>query len=194
MFVTNAPLLSPIEIERLISQQTISDLYPWATADDDLIEGHIKGACAAVIRATGAKSKVQWNHYGSGYASYVDAWFYKATPEFNVLRPIGQGEEHTGLIILFSRLSPYYAFMEGEKHWEAHTASSYLPEFHMVDQLKSPGVIELVRLVSPILENQGFIRARKEQLTEPLPSTCQVPTVLNDRGFSQFDALFYWED
>jgi hypothetical protein len=48
--------------------------------------------------------------------------------------------------------------------------------------------------VQPVLESCGFIRAVRKQLSEPLPSNLRVPTILTDRGFTQFDALFYWED
>nr|WP_225084726.1 RNA ligase family protein [Pectobacterium colocasium] len=41
-------------------------------------------------------------------------------------------------------------------------------------------------------ENEG--KAVQEQLTSLLPTGTRVPTVLTDRGFTQFDALFHWED
>lgn len=178
----------------MLSQQSISDQNPWSTSDDKLVEGNLKAACAAVIRATGAKSRVEWGHYGSGYASFVDAWFYKATPEFNVERPIHQGEEHTGLIVLLSRLSPYFVFMEGEKRWHTEGSSSYLPEFGMLDRLKTAGVVQLAPKVQSVLESHGLFRVMKEQLEESLMPGLRVPTVMADRGFTQFDALFYWED
>jgi hypothetical protein len=188
------PLLSLREIERLLSQQTISERHPWVTNDERLIEAHLKGACAAVIRATRSESRIEWGHYGSGYASFVDAWFYKTTSDFNVKRPIPHSEGHTGLVVLFSRLSPYFVFMEGEKSWHASGGSSYLPVFDMLDKLETEGVSLLAQQVQPVLESCGLIRAVREQLSEPLPSGARVPTILTGRGFTQFDALFYWED
>jgi hypothetical protein len=188
------PLLSRREIESLLFQQTISERHPWATADMRLIEGHLKGACAAVTRATRSKARIEWGHYGSGYASFVDAWFYKTTPDFNTRQPIRHGEGHTGLVVLLSRLSPYFVFMEGEKHWHVQGGSSYLPEFDMLDKLETESVSLLAQQVQPVLESCGFIRAVRKQLSEPLPSNLRVPTILTDRGFTQFDALFYWED
>ncbi|MBA5601550.1 hypothetical protein H1224_10845 [Pectobacterium aroidearum] len=44
------------------------------------------------------------------------------------------------------------------------------------------------------LEKWGLVRAYKEQLTALLPTGTRVPTVLTDRGVTQFDALFQWED
>jgi hypothetical protein len=48
--------------------------------------------------------------------------------------------------------------------------------------------------VQPVLESHGLVRAVREQLSEPLPAGLSVPTILTNRGFTQFDALFYWED
>jgi hypothetical protein len=188
------PPLSHREMESLLSQQTISERHPWVTNDVRLIEAHLRDACAAVTRATRSESRVEWGHYGSGYASFVDAWFYKTTSDFNVKQPIRHGEGHTGLVVLLSRLSPYFVFMEGEKRWHAHGGSSYLPEFAMLDRLETESVSLLARQAQPVLESCGLIRAVREQLSEPLPSGLRVPTILADRGFTQFDALFYWKD
>lgn len=192
--MNKVPLLSGSEVERLLSMKTISHAQPWATNDARIIEGHIKNACAAAERATGTVSRIEWNHYGSGFASFVDAWFYRTTLEFNVKRPIRHGEEHTGLVVLVSRLSPYFVFMEGEKQWHAKGGSSYLPDFSMLDAIESSSVLQLAQQVQPVLESHGLIRAYREQLLEPLPTGTKVPTILTDSGFTQFDALFYWED
>lgn len=188
------PLLSPIEIDRLLHAKMIKDDHLWATGDEQLVEGYLKAALAAVERTTQTKSKVEWDHYGSGYASFVDVWLYRATPDFDAKRPLGYGEQHTGLVILLSRLSPYFVFMEGEKHWHPHGASSYLPEFSMVDRLETPAVRSLAGDVEVVLQGHGLVRALRAQLEEPLTTDIQVPTILTDKGFNQFDALFYWED
>ena len=188
------PLLSETEVERLLHQQMIKDEHPWSTGDGRLVEGHLKATLAAVERSTRTKSKVEWNHYGSGYASFIDVWLYKTTPEFDAKRPVGHGEQHTGLVVLLSRLSPYFVFLEGEKHWHSRGASSYLPEFNMVDRLETPAVKSLSDAVQAVLQSHGLVRALRSQLEEPLATKIRVPTILTDRGFNQFDALFYWED
>ena len=188
------PLLSTEEIERLLLGEPISTRRPWASNDDRLVEEHLRYVCDAVMSITKTEARIEWGHYGSGYASFVDAWFYRTTPEFNVVQPLGHGEEHTGLVVLLSRLSPYFAFMEGEKRWHEQGSSSYLPNFNMLDRLESEGVALLAEQVQSILEGHGLIRVYQEQVSESLPPSCHVPTILADNGFTQFDALFYWED
>jgi hypothetical protein len=75
-----------------------------------------------------------------------------------------------------------------------HGGSHYLPEFNMLDRFETQAVAILAQQVQPILEDQGLVRVAKEQLEEPLVRGLHVPTILTDRGYTQFDALFYWED
>ncbi|MBA5203625.1 hypothetical protein H2Y57_08000 [Pectobacterium aroidearum] len=60
--------------------------------------------------------------------------------------------------------------------------------------MDTPSVIALSQQVQSELEKWGLVRAYKEQLTALLPTGTRVPTVLTDRGVTQFDALFQWED
>ncbi|KEZ00951.1 hypothetical protein GQ57_37930 [Burkholderia sp. MSh2] len=192
--MTTSPLLSNEKIELLLTQQPISDRHPWVTCDEAVIDDYLRNACDAIERTTGARSHIEWGHYGSGYASFVDAWFYKDTPEFDVARPRPLWESHVGLVVLLSRLSPYFVFMEGEKHWHLREQGSYLPAFDMLDRLENKGVQQLAKDVQPVLESYGLARATRIELSDSLPPGTYVPTILNDRGHTQFDALFYWED
>lgn len=95
---------------------------------------------------------------------------YKNTPDFDVKRPLCHGEEHIGLTVLLSRLSPYFVFMESEKQWDVH-GSGYqaLPELEMLDRMETPAVIALSQQVQSELEKCGLVRAYKEQLTSLRP-------------------------
>src|SRR5579871_754180 len=76
---------------------------------------------------TGCADKTEWNHYGSGYASYVDAWFYFRDGR---ARKSTAGEDHFGVYVLLSRLSCFYAVGQGEKAWQRNgTGGFYLPHF-----------------------------------------------------------------
>jgi len=187
-------LLSATEIQTLIAGRAISEKPPWSTNDEAAIDSYYKGVCDAVSRSTTALSRIEWQHYGSGYASFVDAWFYKCSSDFNVNKPSRYGEEHVGLAVLLSRLSPYYVFIEAEQHWHPHGCSGYLPALGMVDSLQNPGVLRLSEPVQQVLASFGLIRVSRDELAEPLPPNLQVPTILTEGPYTQFDALFYWED
>lgn len=187
-------LLSRRDIESLLDQRPISDRHPWVTGDDQAVESHFKAVFAAISRSTRCLSRIEWDHYGSGYASFIDAWFYRPDASFDARHRCGYRDEHTGLVVLLSRLSPYVVFMEGEKHWDQHRGSSYMPEFDMVDRLTTPAVVALGQDVQRTLESFGMVRASKGALEEPLPPGIKVATNLANRGYTQFDALFHWED
>lgn len=187
-------MLTTDEIHALISGRCIGDRRPWAEQDASSVEAFYKSACATVERTANVSSRTEWNHYGSGYASYIDAWFYRPTADFHVDQPLKYGHEYKGLVVLFSRLAPFFAFMEEEKRWSAHTASSYMPALEAIDNLRSPAVRDLAAKVQVMLEGLGLTRALKADLAIPLPPGISVTTNLTDQGFTQFDALFYWDD
>ena len=187
-------MLSTEEIHALISGRCIKDQYPWSEQDASSIEAFYKSACATVERTANVSSRTEWNHYGSGYASYIDAWFYRPSADFHVTQPLKYGHEYSGLVVLLSRLAPFFAFMEEEKRWSAHTATSYLPTLEAIDNLRSPAVRELATKVQITLEGLGLTRVSKTDLAVPLPPGVSAVTNLTDRGFTHFDALFYWDD
>jgi hypothetical protein len=182
------------DIVRLLAHECVSPKSPWSTNDALKIDSHLTTICEEIEATTGALSRIEWDHYGSGYASFVDAWFYRPTAEFTAKAPAIHGEHYVGLVVLLSRLAAVFVFMEGEKHWHTKGGSSYLPCFQGVDSFSSPGVIGLAAQVQRVLERQGLRRLSRTELERPLPTGTAVPTILSDEPFFEFDALFHWED
>ncbi|MEO6920645.1 MAG: hypothetical protein ABI171_16820 [Collimonas sp.] len=187
-------MLSPAQIELLLSQRSISERQPWASNDELKIQDFYQTVCASVCRDTASLSRIEWRHYSSGYASFIDAWFYKPERRFGSSGIFRKWSHYKGLIVLLSRLSPHFVFMEGEKHWTTTGGSSYMPESAMLDRLPTPGVAALAAEVQAILESHGLVRAFKDDLSDSLPLDIEVPTILAEPPYTQYDALFYWED
>ena len=138
-------------------------------------------------------SRTEFDHYGSGYASFVDAWFFRRDSSFR--RPGGRHEHFTGLAVLLCRLMPVYCLLEGEKTWSpSGSGSSYLPSFDNVDAFRTTAVRTLARQVEDWLEPRGYGRLEKADLGGYLPEGVVVPTIPEDAPFRDFDALFHWED
>lgn len=77
---------------------------PFDPADDDSIRRFYTGLVGQIEREPRLRSRVEWNHYGSGYASFIEAWFYPADGRAS-LPPFRAGDErHVGLVVLLSRL------------------------------------------------------------------------------------------
>jgi hypothetical protein len=186
-------VLNNSEIDSLLRGQPITDEWPWNISDEATIDRHYKDVLAEVCRRCAVLEKSEWNHYGSGYASYVDCWLYQETDEFRS----GPRDHFHGLVILLSRLSHFYVIGEGEKSWHSHGGVSYMLGFDLVDGVKTPAVARVVEPVCAVLDGRGLVRLRKNQLSDPLPPWTRIPgvlTILSDPPYLHFDALFHWED
>ena len=165
---------------------------PWSPRKDDGVEQELHRVVRAVAAELKVEFRAEFGHYGSGYASFVDAWFFRREPSF---RRSVSADHFTGLVVLLSRLAPVYCFLEGEKTWASNgSSSSYLPEFEGVDALGTDAVVTLSRQVEEWLEAHGYIRLRKAALDRLLPEGVAVRTILTDGPYREFDALFHWED
>ena len=184
-------MFSAAEIERLASGQPVGEPLPFDPADDGSIRHFYEELVRRVECERSLRSRVEWNHYGSGYASFIDAWFYPANGS---ARLSTREEGHTGLVVLFSRLSNGFVLGEGKQTWSAKSSSGYLPCSEFVDDIQHPAIRAEVAPVAALLTDAGLRRLHRAELDAPLPETCQVPTILADGPFRQYDALFHWED
>jgi hypothetical protein len=183
-------ILTETHVEALLRQRSITDDWPWVTNDEREVDKNIKSMVADIRRKLQLEDKTEYGHYGSGYASFVDCWLYRPNEQFRVLN----GDHYQGLVILFSRLSPYYVIGQGEKSWHSTGGASYLPEFDFVDNIEHDAVLALVPRVNAILKSRGLLRLQKNDLDVILPKGVKVPTIMADRVYRHFDAIFYWED
>ncbi len=176
---------------RLVRGETVSNRSPWSDGERK-VDSFYRGVVAKIEREQRCRSRNEWSHYGSGYASFVEAWFYRDDEDFR--RPHEpKGQSFVGLAVLLSRLSEFYVLGRGEKSWSKTTAGSFLPELAFVDRLTDLPA-DFVQGVEHTLSACGLVRLRREQLEAELPSATEVPTILADPPYRFFDALFHWED
>lgn len=187
--------LTDFEIKTLLSGSPIYDQYPWDTNQAEIIEKFYLNICKEIEQETESLSQKEFNDYGSGYASFYDTWFYKEESSFKFPNSPYPNQHFNGLVILFSKLTPYYVFMQGEKSWHDKGGISYMPDSQMIDNLKCWAVNDLAKKIEPILKSHGLIRLTQEQLNVPLKDQWTIPTILTVTDeYMLFDALFFWED
>jgi hypothetical protein len=179
------------EIARLLRGLPIEDDLPFDAASDLTIRAYYEPLVRTAEQASGSLARVEWDHYGSGYASFVDAWFY---PMDGAARVEGRGEHHAGVWVLLSRTSRYFVLGQGEKAWNAKGSSSYMPRFADVDAITHPALIRLAPMLTDHFTAAGLKRLRSVDLAAPLAEHHAVPGNLGDPPFHEFDALFHWED
>lgn len=181
-------------LKKLLNGQNISDQSPWSSNDEKEIVRFYRAICEDLCREFVLSSKIEWGHYGSGYASYIDAWFYRDNDQFKISSS-PEIRQYSGLVVLFSRLSPYFVVGEGIKSWNINGGgTSYLPAFEMVDHFTHQPVADLLREMEPRLLQRGLVRLCKDDLKKLLPENSRVPTILGDPPYRAFDALFHWAD
>ncbi len=193
--MSTEPFFSAAEVARLIQGQSVREPLPFDPADDHSIRRFYEELVSRIERAQRLRARVEWNHYGSGYASFIEAWFYPADGRASLPSFHAGGERHVGLVVLLSRLSRYYVLGQDEKSWSADGSSSGgLPSFSTVDDLTHPALPPLVAPVSALLAEVGLQRLSRQDLAALLPAEVPVPTILAEGPCRQFDALFHWED
>ena len=183
-------MLTDLQTEKLLQGVPISNDWPWSSDSPNAVENNVKSILAEIKRKTRTKDKVEYGHYGSGYASFIDAFIYREDGGFRDDFP----NSYNGLVILFSRLTDYFVLGEGNKSWHSTGGSSYLPSFEMVDSSGTPAVKELEQRVSDIVSDRGLKRLSSDELEKRVSKDLVVPTILSDRPWREFDVIFHWED
>jgi len=182
--------LSNDEIASLVRCEELIRFPPVRKSTPELESFYISLA-KEITRLNGCGEKTEWNHYGSGYASFIDAWFY--FPDGRA-RGALEGEHHHGIYVLLSRQSCFYVVGQGEKTWRSDGGSSYLPGLDSVDSVEHPALLPLERQIDQLLTASGLKRLRRAEMEPTIGGEHKVPTILSDVPFTQFDALFFWED
>jgi hypothetical protein len=188
-------MFNDTQLDLLLHGQAVEANLPFQFDDDESVQHFYQPLLKRIERIRNLSSCVEWGHYGSGYDSYVDAWFYPRDDSSRISGPRQQHSHHyTGLIMLLSRLSRFFVIGQGEQSWSNDSGGSYSPCFDIVDQITHPALVAHVEPISSLLTEAGLVRLRKNQLIEFLPSGLIPPTILTNPPYRHFDALFHWED
>lgn len=190
-----------MEFPDLTSEETIRDFAadrlrwptgPWLSRRG--MKPFYRKVCDEVSRHLRLKTCIEWDPYGSGEASFFDAWFYRDAPEFKVTIPNFSGHAYTGLWVLLHRSSPYYVVGEGQKSWDENASGGYWPVMKAVDEFETDAVVQVCKDVEHQLWKRGFIRLRREDVDRPIPEDIKVETIMDAGRYYLFDAIFHWTD
>jgi|GEM_PF-1792054 len=196
-------------VAEFISTLPIDQHLSWASLDEKSIEQKLSELVQAISADLEVECRLARDSYGSGYASFRDAFFFREHVPFAKhnhtsffrrfvhrlsirRRPVYK--HYTGLVVVLCKKAPVYCFFEGEKTWGGKISSSYLPAFENVDAIKSDAVKNLSVKMEAYLKGNGYVRLGKNELSGPAPEGLIVNTNLSDPPFHTFDLLFHWED
>ena len=188
------PSSSLNDIKKLLQSDWARSRLPAAPNGGRSIASTYPAICREMEKALKLQSRTEWDSYGQGYASYVDAWFYRDRPEFQ-LAPLARGQQNfVGLHILFCRFAPYFVCGEGSKSWSSRGGSGGFLNFDSINVIRNPAIRELLAKVDPFLSARGLVRLSKEDVASFLPGGYEIETNLSNAPHRLFDALFFWYD
>ena len=184
-------MLSEHQITELLKARPISARAPWCEDNDELVESFYQDAVAEIERKAKLKSRVEY-HPGSGFASFINGWFYDDSYA-------GKGRvrgsiECAGVSVVLSRFAPYYVLGESVEWRSRGCRSCCSPSLNLVDRFEHLHVRVFGQTIETILEERGLLRLSRSDLQRPIAEHHDVPTILSSPPWTEFDALFYFED
>lgn len=184
----------------MIRQEIISEQYPYSAQDEKELKNYLKAILADLGRAN-IRCNVERDHFGSGYASYLQWFVYEESSVQVVEDRFMRTVETQGLHVLISRLAPVVVMGNGEEYSSyLLTTDAYINGGQSVlsrpdDLLIDPSLQKLANQLERLFMKYQFTILRKEDLEKPLSFEADIPTIWCDKGdYLVWDAVFYWED
>ena len=146
-------------------------VYPYSTQDPDTIDRFLQEVVESLKNSEQIEVEAEFDHYGSGYASYVEVFCDRRQPS----QLVSNSDSATpGITLYLSRLLPIVVYGATEK-----AANSYSGTFKFL----TPHQLGLL----PPGDWQGILT----EITQKLQS---FNLQIISPSAEEFQKLFYWED
>ena len=189
------------QLRNLIAGKMIGDSYPYDTNDDNEVEAHIRRLFYRLNRIPGIICEAEWDHFGSGYASFVEFFCYREKDKHHTENKWTREEKTDGLLLYISRLAPV-AIMGEDTRYKTFRIETGDEIGGAYGSLTSPSQLRISQKFLPIsqkitevLTEFGYELLREEMVNMPLPFQAKIPTIYSEpRDYVLMHAIFYWED
>ena len=193
------------QLQTMISGEPISETFPYNTKDKNQIEKHIKNLFGTLNRSKSFKCEAIFDHYGSGYASYVDLFCYRRDGSSKLSEKYIEKDSLTsiqfeGLVIYISRLAPVaiigkkYIIDNDKTKDEFFGAMSMISKPEEVLDEPPHFMVDEFQEIKQLLNHKGYSILTKQYLSQNLPFKTKISTFTDPRQYKVFDAIFYWMD
>lgn len=194
-------LFSNEQLKTLINGEMVGELYPYNTDDEQAVLNYLKMVRAEFERLPNIHCEPDRLHFGSGYASYVE-WFFYTDNEVEINETDGlRTIEKQGLMIDISLLSPVILIGRGEKFntirmEKGEVLGGGKTFFSQPVDLEIPEKFMAMKsIIERVFMKYHYIILQKEDVTQRLPFKAEIPTLHRDpHAYLIWDAIFYWED
>jgi hypothetical protein len=184
--------ISRATIDRAVAAQPLGSEEPFLSGPDEAIASFYKRVFAALERSR-IRVLMEPDHHGSGYASYISTFLYRA--DGVGVRDFPAYRETAGLLLYVSRLAPVAVFGASDRtqnHNNTGSSSGFI-RINNLNKLPGDDWADFLWTVKRVLHNHGVELLATEPLLEPAPEGLRIPTAF-DGPYYVFDTLFYWED
>ncbi|MDQ0230154.1 hypothetical protein [Metabacillus malikii] len=191
------------QLKAMIKGQIIGNNYPYNSNNEQEIEAHIRRLFYRISRIPNVVCEAVWNHFGSGYASFIEFFCYRKEDVVIVSEKYGIQEiETNGIIIDISRLTPVAIMGEDVRYKKIRKATNEELGGAFGTILDGPNRLIInnnfqgfANLLKQTLDEFDYQLLGAEDIKQPLPFQTEIPTIYRDpRQYLVLDAIFYWED
>lgn len=184
-------------LKRIIDVRTVEEFYPYTGESFAEIGNEVDYFIKQVVNQF-KNSKVitietEFDHYGSGFASYVDVFITKK--DGSSIKEIDDITWIQGVSLYLCRLAPVAVFGKNEKTKDKNGGGSFgfLREDN-VGTTPEGNWEEIIDEVTNVLKQNQIQLLNRDLIMKPLEFEIEIHTILKDSNYNIFDVLFYWED
>lgn len=196
-------MFSNEELQQMIDGKSIGHQYPYNTNNEQEIEAHIRRLFYRLIRIPNLIIEAEWDHFGSGYASFVELFCYQKENVL-IVKKINdmQKLEIHGIIIDVCRLAPVVIMGEDERFKTIDMITNKEISGGYGTLLDGPIRLHLSEKLLPLerelklaLDEFKYEVLDENTVSQPLSFQTNIPTLYRaSPAYKVMDALFYWED
>lgn len=196
-------MFSNEQLQDLIAGKIIGNTYPFDTSNVQEIEAHIRRLFHRINCIPHLICEAEWNHFGSGYASFVELFCYLKEDVIVFKEKDGIREQKTkGIIIDICRLAPVVIMGEDDRYKKIEIKTNDEVSGAYGTLLEGPKRLYLSEKLQPMakklkqaLNEYDFELLEAENINKLLPFQTTIPTIYREpRDYLIMDAIFYWED
>ncbi|WP_040952045.1 hypothetical protein [Gorillibacterium massiliense] len=182
------------ELKMIVEQKLVFNFYPYDNSPmkELEIDHYIKRVVGSLGSVNNLKVEVDFDSFGSGYASFVNIFCYKkdgsSTEILNGIQTI------EGLLLYISRHAPVATFGRSKVTRHSHGGSFEFLSTNTIGRLPNGDWDQIEHSIRNILNDYGYILLTRDYLEQPIEFEISIPTIINENGYRIFDCFFFWED
>lgn len=196
-------MFSKEQLQALIDGEIVGNEFPYDTKNEQEIEAHIRRLFYRINRIPNIVCEAEWNHFGSGYASFVEFFCYQKDDVLIVEEKYDLREIKTeGIILDICRLAPVAIMGEDDRYKtiRIETNEDVSGAYgSLIDGQNRLCISERFQTMEEKLKQAltefEYELLEVELVNQPLPFQTKIPTIYRKPNeYLVMDAIFYWED